>query len=374
MMKFIGEEMSAVGFKPYFYFPSHSLSDLFHCRIEKDRVLRYPARRYFSCPFIEFVKFLFPSIYMSEKKARGIYHSLGGSALTGLPFCLNSKKYVVWVATTFKTEFKTQLEIFKHFQVYYLMNLFLYPLNRFFEGMVLKRASKIIALSEYTRRNISKEFRIPKESITVINIPVSTELFEFKKRDRLPKNRAFKLLNVGRIDDPRKNIPFLLRVIKELINDGFNIQLTLAGACKAKKLFYLKGFLSGIEDRVKILIYPELRTIQDLYKESDLFVLTSKQEGLGIVLLEAMSSGLPVISTRCGGPEDIIKSGENGYLAECENIEDYKNKIKNILSSENLYREFSEQGRETVEKYFSREHLREKMIEIYREIFPEQFN
>ncbi|HDS09522.1 MAG TPA: glycosyltransferase family 1 protein [Firmicutes bacterium] len=373
MMKFIGEEMSSVGFKPYFYFPSHSLTDFFRFKVECDKVLRFPARRYFSCPFFEFIKFLFPSFYMTRKEAPGIYHGLGGTALTGLPFYLNSNKYVIWAATTFKTEFRTQLEIFKHFQIYYLMNMLLYPLNRFFEGLVIKGAGKVIALSEYTKRNICNEFKIPKEFVSVINIPVDTNFFSYRERKGFSFPRRIKLLNVGRIDDPRKNIPFLLKAVKTLVSDGFDIELTLAGACKARKLFYLKEFIHEIEDRVNILIYPEQNTIRDLYRESDLFVLTSKQEGLGIVLLEAMSSGLPVVSTRCGGPEDIIDSGKNGYLAECNDLIDYTDKIKNLLTSESLYAQFSFQGRETVERRFSKEVLRDNMIEIYREVFPEQF-
>ena len=372
MMKFVGEEMFDYGLKPSFIYPSHSIKDLFSFKIEDDVIIKFPARKYFSFPFIEFVKFLLPSLYMRFRKEKGIYQGLGGSALTGLPFFFNSDKYIIWIATTFKSEFRTQLKVFKHFQPYYLMNLFLYPFNRYFEKLVIKKAAKIIALSKFTRDNIVKEFKVRPRNIAVINIPVDSDYFSFSQR-KLPNNRAIRLLTVGRLDDPRKNITLLVKAFKELLNQGFNLRLMLAGVCKPKKLFSLKSQIKDIRDKVDLHISTSLEKIKELYRTSDIFILTSNQEGLGIVILEAMSSGLPVIATRSGGPEEIISDGDNGMLFNCEDLEQLMKSIVKLLSSEKLYSKFSKSGRETIETKFSKVFLRDKMIKIYKEIFPEVF-
>src|SRR6185295_4667659 len=70
----------------------------------------------------------------------------------------------------------------------------------------------------------------------------------------------------------------------------------------------------GTEDAVRFLGFCQREGLRDYYNSLDVFVIPSHQEGLGIVGLEAMACGLPVVATRCGGTEDYVKNGANGYL------------------------------------------------------------
>jgi glycosyltransferase involved in cell wall biosynthesis len=70
----------------------------------------------------------------------------------------------------------------------------------------------------------------------------------------------------------------------------------------------------GLSEKVRLLGPKKPAELQNLYQEACFFALSSDEEGLGIVLLEAMASGLPVVSTACGGPESIVEHGRSGFL------------------------------------------------------------
>lgn len=80
----------------------------------------------------------------------------------------------------------------------------------------------------------------------------------------------------------------------------------------------------------------------DIYKDYSIFALTSRHEGFPMVLLEAISSGLPIISLDCEtGPSELIKDGENGFLVKCFDVEEFVKKLNTLTTEINL-KEFSE--------------------------------
>jgi glycosyltransferase involved in cell wall biosynthesis len=102
-----------------------------------------------------------------------------------------------------------------------------------------------------------------------------------------------------------------------------------------------------IKDRKKLF---------EILKESDILVFTSKPgEGLGLTILEGMSQGLPIISTKCGGPEEIINDGINGYLVDYSNDEDIVNqfveKIKLLIKNPEIYEKISKNNIEKAKEW-----------------------
>jgi glycosyltransferase involved in cell wall biosynthesis len=100
---------------------------------------------------------------------------------------------------------------------------------------------------------------------------------------------------------------------------------------------------------------------------SDVFVLPSLYEGFGIVILEAMAAGLPVITTNVGGPPDIIKDGVNGYLVEVKNSEQIADRVIRILNDNGLKEKMSENNRMEVKKY-SWESVTMQLESLFRSI------
>jgi glycosyltransferase involved in cell wall biosynthesis len=104
------------------------------------------------------------------------------------------------------------------------------------------------------------------------------------------------------------------------------------------------------------------------YQQATLFVLPSLQEGLGIVTLEAMACGILVVSTRCGGPEDVIEDGINGLLVENNNASKFAEAILKLLRDEGLRKRMGKKAREAVVNKYSIAKLAPKFFDLFKEL------
>jgi glycosyltransferase involved in cell wall biosynthesis len=124
----------------------------------------------------------------------------------------------------------------------------------------------------------------------------------------------------GRLDDPRKNLDLLLESLACLQKAGHGVSALLIGGEPAQTLRRRVEQL-GIGDAVEFRPYISPENLRDLLRTLDVFVVPSHQEGLCIAALEAMACGCPVVSTRCGGPEEFVLNGETGFLVNFDPVE-----------------------------------------------------
>ncbi len=138
------------------------------------------------------------------------------------------------------------------------------------------------------------------------------------------------ILAIGRLSD-QKNHSLLVRAVDGLIQDGFhNIRLTILGEGPLREALEREISSLGIQDRVHM---PGFRDPCDYFRKSDVFVLSSDWEGFGNVLVEALSSGIPVVSTDCrSGPSEILDGGKYGQLVPVNDLDSLKNAIVDTLS------------------------------------------
>nr|WP_295971644.1 N-acetyl-alpha-D-glucosaminyl L-malate synthase BshA [uncultured Bacillus sp.] len=118
-----------------------------------------------------------------------------------------------------------------------------------------------------------------------------------------------------------------------------------------------------IQDQV--LFLGKQDNLEELYSFSDLLLLLSEKESFGLVALEAMSCGVPCIGTRIGGIPEVIIDQETGFICELGDIDDIAQKAVRLLTNEELYRNFSQNAIERVQKKF---HC-EKIVSQYEEIY-----
>jgi glycosyltransferase involved in cell wall biosynthesis len=105
----------------------------------------------------------------------------------------------------------------------------------------------------------------------------------------------------------------------------------------------------------------------NLYAQADIFVMPSLTEAFGVVFLEAMAAGLPVIGTRVGGIPEIIEDGHNGMLVEADNMKGLVEAIVLLLGNQNLRENFRQAGLATAWR-FDISRMMQCTYEVYRSI------
>ncbi len=174
------------------------------------------------------------------------------------------------------------------------------------------------------------------------------------------------ILSVGRFGDPRKNIELLFRAywhLKKICNEVPPLVIAGRSMPPARKIEEAKRL--GIMDNIIFKKNIPIEKLAELYRNATFFVMSSDEEGLGMVILEAMASGLPVIATRCGGPEMVIVEGENGYLVEKNDFKGLAEKMAILINNSNKLKMFGKNGRRLVQKYYSLEAAGKRYLDAY---------
>ena len=161
------------------------------------------------------------------------------------------------------------------------------------------------------------------------------------------------ILCVGRLSDPRKKISILFDAYRQLPQRlKAKTRLVLAGYNPPPEEFWIKVDEAGLRDRVQFFSKPSSTDLVSLYQHAALFVLPSDEEGLGLVVLEAMSCGIPVIATRCGGPEGIITDGIDGVLVPLDDPEVMSIEMAKLLIEADLNIRIGLEARVTIENRY----------------------
>ncbi|ARJ66570.1 hypothetical protein WV31_13270 [Magnetospirillum sp. ME-1] len=178
------------------------------------------------------------------------------------------------------------------------------------QAHTLASLPRVLGVSRYTVERLAAH-GCPAGHLDRLPIPVDTDLFRPSTSPAPPAVLGF----AARFEDPRKNIGLAFEALALLRRNGMDARLRLAGAEPSRETLGRVAAL-GLEGAVDFLGEIAHDQLAAFYQNLDLFVLPSHQEGLCIAGLEAMASGVPVISTRCGGPEDYVRDGETGFLVE----------------------------------------------------------
>jgi len=185
------------------------------------------------------------------------------------------------------------------------------------------KCDKVVSVSYGAKDDLLEHFQIDKENITVIYNPIIDDKIRVINRDKKLENNM--LITIGRIEEEKDQIT-ILRALKYLIERGKEHYLKILGEGSLKENLMKASEEMGIQKYVEFLGYKD-NIYEELFK-SDTFILSSKHESFGNVIIEAMYSEVPVISTDClYGPREILKNNEYGILFDVGDYEDLAKKI-----------------------------------------------
>lgn len=174
------------------------------------------------------------------------------------------------------------------------------------------------------------------------------------------------VLCVGWLDDPRKNIVLLLDAYALIPEDiRSRLRLVIAGQAGPSDSFWQRAEALGLRDRIEFIYRPSRNELIALYQKASIFVLPSEEEGLGVVLLEAMACGIPVVSTRSGGPDSLIADGEDGYLVPLDDAAALADRIARLCLDEGLNRQMGHRARATIEQRYAEEVAGQAFLDVW---------
>ncbi|MDO8529482.1 MAG: glycosyltransferase family 1 protein [bacterium] len=242
--------------------------------------------------------------------------------------------------------------------------------------MMARKARKIIAVSESTKKDIQEMFNVPDDRITVIHNGLDKRFFDIPQIDSrkiLEKYGIAKkyILFVGTLE-PSKNIARLLEAFalfkKEIKKNNFNFDYLLVLAGK-------KGWLSqeypriakdlGISKDIVFTGYIVGDELVPLFKNAEFFVMPSLYEGFGMTVLEAFATGTPAIISRVSSLPEI--AGEAAQFVDPMNKEEIFGAMLKFSQDENLRNEFRAKGIEQAKKFDWQETAR-KTLEVYKSL------
>jgi len=241
----------------------------------------------------------------------------------------------------------------------------------FIDPLCIKRADRIVAVSQFTRQDIINVFGIPESRIAVIYAGVNPDDYVFPEearvelRSTLGINSQQMILFAGKLA-PGKGVDILLRALPQVLKE-VEVKLVLAGSGNQQDYQHLAQTL-GISDKLRFLGRVPDDTLRLLFSSCDLFVLPSRLEGFGRVIIEAMAARKPVVATNVGGIPEIIESGQNGILVEVDNEGKLAGAIVKVLSDKSLARTITENGMKKVRECYVWEIAAQKTERVYNEL------
>lgn len=227
-------------------------------------------------------------------------------------------------------------------------------------GKYKKGDNTFIAISKDTQDYFNKTLpNSLNKNVVLLHNAIDTKRFTNNSENELDKE--IRLINVGNLLD-KKNQIFLLDVVKYLLDNHVKVKLSLVGDGGNKQLLENKIEELKLQDNVQML--GAVDNVEEYLWSSDVYVHSALYEPFGLVLLEAMAAGLPVVSLNGRGNSDIIADGDNGFLIEEQNAPIFGNRIIELMNNSALYQEIVHSGKKFSEK-FDIKNYTDKLLRIY---------
>lgn len=251
---------------------------------------------------------------------------VSGTCIAAHPLVLLNKPFAMWIGTPYTEDRAQRAEELSGIR--YVIDRLANKKMLAIEKKILTSASYIFSISSYAHHKFETILKKPRLNHAWCGFPMNC--------DNIPPLNLYKeniLIAVGRFSDPRKNIDMLIKTFSIIHKKNKQTKLYVVGKKPTNEKLY-----SFCEDPcMQNIIFTGQISSSDLtalYRRASVMLITSYQEGLGIVGLEALLHGTPIIATQCGGPEDYVFDGLNGYLVPIDDVEQMAEKTLNLLADQ----------------------------------------
>ncbi|MBN1500077.1 MAG: glycosyltransferase family 4 protein [Spirochaetes bacterium] len=238
------------------------------------------------------------------------------------------------------------------------------PFFRKVVNNILRKADAIVAQSQNTRDNAVKYYDVNKE-VKIIPLAYHPPVMPKADRKKLDiKENDYIITTVGRVIK-RKAIDVAINAIARIKDK--KVKLYVMGDGPEKENLQNLAADLGVQDRVIFLGFVDDEKKYRYLKASDVFIMTSLHEGFGIVFMEAMYAGLPVISTNHGGQTDFLFHEKNALLIDVGDVDACRKSIERIRKNPDLAARFSANNKKAVKNFYA-ENVALQYLEIFNSL------
>lgn len=252
---------------------------------------------------------------------------------------------------------KAKIITWEHFNYYVTLGR---KERAFARRLAARYSDAIVTLTELDRKNYNNNLKC-RGIVKAIGNPV--EFISQEECNYSAKN----ILAIGRFTY-QKGFDILLqcwkKVNESIRNEGWILNIVGDGEDKEKLQQYIID--EGLEGTVKLC--EPTSEIEKYYLNSSIYVMTSRFEGLPMVLIEAMSFGLPVVSLNCQtGPSDLIEDGKNGFLCGLKDYDTFVNKLEELMKNVEIRRTIGKEAKNVSNK-LNIDIISNKWLELFEEL------
>ncbi len=230
-----------------------------------------------------------------------------------------------------------------------------------FEKKAYRKLNLILSNTEYVKGRLIDFYEVDASKVHTVYLPAPIEAIEDRKV-RYKANPPFIISFIGG-NFQRKGLLQLIKAVQILKKKGFDVHLKVAGRDKNFSIIEKWIKKQKLEDIAEFLGHLGRKEIEKLLEKTDVFAMPSITEAFGLVYLEAMAYGIPVVGSKEGGVKEIIEDNVNGYLCNPFLPEDIAESIKKALNNSNRER-IIKNGFKTLNR-FSKKTFLESMLRIY---------
>lgn len=246
------------------------------------------------------------------------------------------------------------------------------------KGRFLNRfVSRIIVTSGWVERKLTAPGVVPKKHTLLVHQGVDVERFAPASSQERHRTRAeidlgdqdCVLLCVGTIYPLKQQIP-LLRCFERLIEiyPDRSLKLVFIGEGSPPMNEFevaLRKEVDSSPARANVRLLGRRWDVERFYSASDILVCPSEVESFGMAVIEAMSSGVPVVSTRCGGPAETVIEGETGFLIDPKSPEEIVDALSKLIADDSRRTAMGKAARERVLRFFDKSNHQKEVENLY---------
>jgi len=233
------------------------------------------------------------------------------------------------------------------------------------QGVVSRRMDRVVTVSKTSAEDTIRAFKLREDRVRIVHNGVDTGIF--RRLDHVEKEPN-SLVIVGKTEDKKKGVPFLLKAV-QLLKDDVDVKVSVVGIQGPDDGYRTKLVQGlGIGDRVTFTGHIGADELVRLYSSAEIAVTASLYEGFGLPAAEAMACGTPVIATRAGALPEIVGEYGTGILVPPADPPALAAAIKRLLADRPLRQRMGEAARKRIEESFSWEVAARKTLEVYEEV------